>query len=160
MIQDRLTPEEEDKALSWIRDRFGLPDDFFDGYVLTKPNVKTLSITNADIQPVAEPVPSSVGIPFLRVNMVVPKPTTGGAMWFGPSATRNVVRLSTQRLDAYLQRQDLVMTPEEMENCTVGSCLVASGQFTVSVGYLKDGILRNTHPKAWSIPEGVSAFEE
>ncbi len=153
-----VSPEDSDRYLTFVRERWGLPDDFFEGYRLIAPNTKTINIINADLNPVDEPSPESCGLPFLRVKMIIPKITTAAALWIGPHATKAIVTLSKDRTDRFFRREDLELQPEDVCDVDYGYVLVKCGEMTVSVALLKDGILQNMHPKAWSIGEGISAF--
>lgn len=70
-----------DPAPYWdqLEARFGLSPSTFDGFVLVRPQSKKLHLAPDDHLPPEHPMPDTVGLPFLRTQMAVPKLTTAAA---------------------------------------------------------------------------------
>lgn len=146
-----------DPAPYWqlLEERFGIPPSTFDGYALVRPQSKKLYLVPADHTPPARPAPETIGLPFLRVKMKVPKLTTAAAMQFGEHATRNVIDATAAQAEAYLTRQDIAAPTEALARCTGrGYVLVRHGGQTLGVGFLTlddgRGTVESMFPKSWA----------
>ena len=157
--------EDRQKWLRILEDRFGIPCETFDPYEIIRQNSKSIHIVSRDHQPPTTPRPDIVGMPLMRTKMKHPKITTAAAMAFGADATRNVVRVSRNQADAYLQRETFVAEPRETKSCTGrGYVLVAHLDVILGVGFYAPengggGEVRCMYPKAWALEEGRSAFD-
>lgn len=147
-----------------VFDWFGIDWSHFEGLVLTRPNNKTLNIVNADCAPPVEPAPVSIGMPFLRVNMHYNKLTTSGVYFIGDRATANFVDVDRARADAYLRRERIELSPEDIEECDPrgGYVIMRCEGWTIGLGLLgtrsAPPSVKSFQPKAWSIEDDATAF--
>ena len=163
-LTDVLDVVDPEPWFAGLEERFGIQPAAFDGYVLHRPNNKTLWIVAADHEPPPRPPNAGVGLGFLHTAMAVPKLTTQAAMAFGHHATRNVVTLDEAGADRYLRRDDVTLEAGELvDGDGDGYVLLRCRGLTLGVGFLRvgesgTGRIRSLFPKAWSIADS-SAFE-
>ncbi|RMG11862.1 MAG: methyltransferase domain-containing protein [Deltaproteobacteria bacterium] len=158
---DPVGPEAIDRgALEALRERFGLPPDLFAPYALVRGSRMTLALLRRSAALPAAPEPVSLGLPLCRAEMVHPKPTTAGAMWLGPHATRNVVDLRPEEVDRYLRRAPLALDTARTRPLDRGFVLVRyQGWVLGAAFYPGEGApLDSQYPKAWALREGESAL--
>lgn len=147
-----------DPAPYWtlIEERFGIPPSVFDGFALVQPQSKKLYLVPEEHAPPARPASETMGLPFLRVKMKVPKLTTAAAMQFGRHATRNVIDVGPVPAAAYFTRQPFAASIEALAHCTGrGYVLVRHAGWTLGVGFLVlddegGGTVRSMFPKGWA----------
>ncbi len=142
--------------LLMLEDRFGFPPDIFAPYRVEQPNPKYLTLVARDHTPPFDPKPSSTGIPFLRINLPYPKPTTAAAMMLGPHATRNVVELDRTQADVFLSRRNAVLTEQQTICCTgIGYVIVRHAGISLGLGLYRPepdgGVLESLYPKAHAL---------
>lgn len=147
-----------DPAPYWsqLKTRFGIPPSTFDGFVLVQPQSKKLHLVPDDHVPPERPTPETVGLPFLRIQMAVPKLTTAAALQFGQHATQNVIDATTDQTEAYLARETFAPSPSQLKRCTArGYVIVRHGGWGVGVGFLDDDpdaapTVQSMFPKGWT----------
>lgn len=151
---------EKEEWVGPIRERFGLPANFFDDFVLLQLGSKTLNIANSDIMLIEKPEPASIGMPFLHIKMASPKLTSAAAMWLGPHCTRSVVELNTEEANAFLRRETNVIDLQHAQEIGRGYVMVRHGQDVLGLGFLWDGArageVESFVPRAWAIGEAAS----
>ena len=87
MRPDDLAPGERSPAevvdpipgkpyLDLLEERFGMPRDLFDGYLFYRRNKDGVWIVNRDLRAPERPDPHVMGMPFFRVDMRFPRPST------------------------------------------------------------------------------------
>lgn len=147
-----------DPAPYWaqLEHRFGIPPATFDGFTLVRPQSKKLYLVPANHTPPARPTPETVGLPFLRIKMAVPKLTTAAAMQFGRYATRHAIDVTAEQADAYLARRPLTPSTEHLARCSSrGYVIVRHGGWGLGVGFLDDATaeaptVQSMFPKSWT----------
>jgi NOL1/NOP2/fmu family ribosome biogenesis protein len=147
-----------DRAPYWdqLATRFGIPPATFDGFMLVQPQSKKLHLVPEDHRPPVRPTPETVGLPFLRIQMAVPKLTTAATMQFGQHATRNVIDATDEQAVAYLARDTFVPSSNQLERCTTrGHVIVRHDGWGVGIGFLEDDpehgpAVRSMFPKGWA----------
>ncbi len=99
-------PSREAVIEFWI-DRYGLPEDAFDGHTFWEKGAGKVWAFAADLPAPAEV--EALGMTFLRTRQEHWKPTTDGVQRFGREATRNVVVLEEDEARRFLagETQDL-----------------------------------------------------
>ncbi len=155
----RASAPDGDEQLARLQRRFGFDDSVFAEFVLLTHNREHLAIVHRDHVGVSGARAETVGLVFLRTAMAIPKLTTQAAMVFGPQATRNVVELvSRDRAEAYLRRQTLMPTDEELRRCeSPGQVLIAHDGLTLGLAYYRrrgggEASLESLFPRAWTLP--------
>jgi len=147
-----------DPAPYWeqLATRFGIPSSTFAGFVLVRPQSRKLHLVPEDHRPPERPTPETVGLPFLRIQMAVPKLTTAAAMQFGQHATQHVIDATTEQAEAYLARSAFVPSPDQLDRCTTrGHVIVRHDGWGVGVGFLEDDpatapAVESMFPKGWT----------
>ncbi len=115
--------------ITLLNDRFGIPTESFESYRWYQPNRKLISLLNTSMQPPRRPEPISMGLPFIRINMKYPKLTTGGTLFVGPLATKNVVELTEEQVNSYYSRAMYIpLTEEQTTRCTTMGYIILSFQ--------------------------------
>jgi hypothetical protein len=151
--------------LSLVEERFGIPKQAFDDYLVVRPNRRSLHLVPRDHRPPPRPAPQIIGMSFLRTRMRFPKLTTAAAMTFGPLASRNHVGVDRAQADAFLSRTPFAITAARAEACTgIGYVLVRREEIVLGVGFFRPGDdgggqVQSFFPKAWTLAEDESAFE-
>ncbi|HEX7072110.1 MAG TPA: hypothetical protein VF190_14960 [Rhodothermales bacterium] len=141
-----------DAALRPLVERFGIEPQTVDSYTLRQAGRKYVTIDTGSEPPTSLRIESR-GIPFLRVNLPYPKPTTGAIMLFGHLATRNVVDLTHDEARRYVRREDLGMDGASSEATLTkpGYVIVRWGSVTLGLALLlEDGRLKSLYPGRWS----------
>lgn len=146
------------EQLDRLQRRFGFDASVFAELELLVHNRDHLAVVHRDHQRVEGAQAETVGLIFLRTAMAVPKLTTQAAMVFGRHATRNVVELvSRARAEAYLRREELRPSVEELSRCTSpGQVLVAYDGLVLGLAYYRrageEPSLESLFPRAWMLP--------
>ncbi|MFU8803369.1 MAG: hypothetical protein ACNA8W_06135 [Bradymonadaceae bacterium] len=151
-----------------LEERFGIPAAAFEELVLIKPNPKQLHIVDGGVVPPPRPRPDSLGMPFLRIRMKVPKLSTPAAMAFGAHATLNALDVDEEQLDAYLSRQVFTPTPVQLEGCSGrGYVIIRHRGFALGMALLRvppeaaddpTPFVESQFPKSWAIASHRTAF--
>ncbi len=153
-----LWPERVVESGPWMDflcERFGFSQDTFAPYLFLRMSSKGLHITCNDHRPPPRPRPDAVGMLFVHTKSRTPKITTAGALAFGHAATRNVVPLRRDQLEAYLTRQEIDLSPTQVEACTgPGFVIVAHAGIVVGTGLYRQRpghrhVLESMFPKGW-----------
>jgi NOL1/NOP2/fmu family ribosome biogenesis protein len=96
---------EQGEILAYFSTRFGIPGASFDGLRFIKTGNTVWAVS--DVPGLAEIVNGlkleTAGIPLLRMKKTLWKPTTAGLQCFGHQATRNMVDLNDETLEAFLK---------------------------------------------------------
>lgn len=152
--------QEEPEAERWTKqlaERYGLnPEEAFREYRILRRGKEGLYLVAYDHQPPQLPIPDSIGMFFLRTQMVVPKLSTGAAMLFAPHISRNRIGLKKSQLDAYFRRETFPLSPEQwLENTTSQQVLVTYQSFGLGIGQYRKAAagnvsLQSLFPKGWS----------
>ncbi len=157
---------DRDPWLSIVEERFGIPNTAFDDFFVIRPSKHALHLVPKGHMPPQSPAPQIIGMSFLRTRMRFPKLTTAAAMAFGGQATRNAVSLDHEQTDAFLSREVVILTAEQATSCTgTGYVLARVEEVVLGVGFLAaqegpTGELRSMFPKAWTLADDESAFDE
>lgn len=158
---DVITAVDKEPWIAALRDRFGWDD--LEGWTLFEPNRKSVCITSDDFRPTSAVESAGLGMSMLRKAMAVPKLTTAVAMLFQGKTKRHLVDLSPQQMDRFLSRQSVEVGEGELSTCdSSGYVLVRCEGIVAGVARLRrdGGSLESLYPKAWSLNEDASAFED
>jgi NOL1/NOP2/sun family putative RNA methylase len=137
---------------------YGLPDDWWAGVRAHRQTRRGLHLMAADHCPPAEPRAEGSGLFFHRTNCRPAKPTTGGAMFFGPAATRRHLVLTTIQRDLYLGRAVFEPTPEQRDAVVPGQVVVSYRGQVLGVAVLhRSGVIESLFPSRWSGCTGAAA---
>lgn len=159
---------ERDEWLDILETSFGIPRQTFDPYLVVRVNNKNVHLVPRELDPPVAPSPDVLGMHLMRTNMHYPKITTSAAMAFGHLATKNIVELDREGVDAFLSRIPHRVMPEQTKSCTGrGYVLPKHEELVLGVGFFapeedheEGGELRSMFPKAWSVHEDTSVFTE
>jgi NOL1/NOP2/fmu family ribosome biogenesis protein len=100
---------ERKEILDYFSDRFGIPEEAFEGFCFLKGERKIWVVReHQDLEGILNQLKvESAGIPLLRTKTSMWKPTTAGLHFFGLYATRNLIDLEGDALNAFLNGQSL-----------------------------------------------------
>jgi NOL1/NOP2/fmu family ribosome biogenesis protein len=133
------------EVIEWWVDRFGLPDDTFDGYTFWEKGAGKIWIFAADL-----PSPTDVeglGMTFLRTRQEHWKPTTNAVQRFGRAATRNVIELAPDAARRFLAGEDLEPDWDGDWGYLIVAHELAGGVEPIGVGLYVHDELRSVVPK-------------
>jgi NOL1/NOP2/fmu family ribosome biogenesis protein len=127
-------------------DRYGLPEDAFDGHTFWEKGAGKVWAFAADLPAPAEV--EALGMTFLRTRQEHWKPTTDAVQRFGRGATRNVVVLEEAEAMTFLagETQDLPRWEGDWGYLIVAH-EIAGGVEPIGVGLYLYGELRSQVPK-------------
>jgi NOL1/NOP2/fmu family ribosome biogenesis protein len=100
---------ERKEILDYFSNRFGIPEKAFDGFCFLKGERKIWVVRDhPELERILNQLKiDSAGIPLLRTKTSMWKPTTAGLHFFGLHATRNVIDLEGDALQAFLKRENI-----------------------------------------------------
>jgi NOL1/NOP2/fmu family ribosome biogenesis protein len=131
-----------------VVDRFGLPEEALEGWVVFRANARRLHLAPADLAVPAPLRPEAVGLPFLHTRMSRPQLTSAAARLLGPWATQNVVELTPEQAAAYEHRIALSLEVDQRAAVTGdGLVLVCHQGITLGLGLARAGRLSSLVPK-------------
>lgn len=143
-------------------ERFGMAPSVFEPYLFFSPNPDGVWLINRDLEVPSRPEPHVLGMPFFRIDMRYPRPSTNAALKFGAEATRNIVELEEDEVAYALYRRDVVLGEriEALEGN--GYVIVRFRGRSLGFGYFapdrerpERGLLKTHCPKAWTSKLGV-----
>ena len=146
-----LDPADAGEWLPGLATRYGLPDGYWGPYRAHRQTRRGLHLMAADHHPPALPRAEGSGLFFHRTNVRPPKPTTGGAMFFGPAATRHHLPLTRAQRDCYLRREPFDPTPDQLAVNPPGQVVVSYRGQVLGVAVLhRSGVIESLFPSRWS----------
>jgi len=163
-LVQRTAEVDQDSLKNLVCDRFGIEPGVFNNLVFFRSNSRLVSIVNKDHVPVDGHGVEARGITFLHAQMRFPKLTTAAVFFIGGHATRNVVRLNRAQTDAFLSRETIALSDDEIKRCDgQGYVVVTHEGIVMGLGFLRfpaegGAELESYFPKSWSIERGGSAF--
>jgi NOL1/NOP2/fmu family ribosome biogenesis protein len=100
---------ERKEILDYFSDRFGIPEEAFEGFCFLKGERKIWVVReHPDLEGILNQLKvESAGVPILRTKTSMWKPTTAGLQIFGPYATRNGIDLEGDALQTFLKGESL-----------------------------------------------------
>ena len=152
---DRLPETEADRAVEgrptreavvefWT-DRFGLPEETFDGYSFWERGNGKIWAFAGDLESPAEI--EALGMSFMRTRQEHWKPSTEAVQRFGGRAERNVMTLSRAEAEAFLAGDDQELDWDGDWGYLIVSHELAGGSEPIGVGLYVHGELRSQIPK-------------
>jgi NOL1/NOP2/fmu family ribosome biogenesis protein len=95
--------------LDYFLERFGIPAEAFDGFCFLMGERKIWVVRDhPELERILNQLKvESAGIPLLRTKISLWKPTTAGLQFFGGHATRNLIDLEANALQAFLNREPI-----------------------------------------------------
>ncbi|MEM1126170.1 MAG: hypothetical protein AAGI71_05910 [Bacteroidota bacterium] len=128
---------------------FGVSPSIFEGTVFIQPNKRYIYLVAKEALAWTVTDPMTVGLPFLRVGMQAPKPTTAAACWLVPHARQNVMEVTEAQALRFLRRQAFTSTDEQATSCTGGYVLVRQGSLPLGLGHyrIETGVVDSYTPK-------------
>ncbi len=124
--------------LTSLREHFGLPEDFFEGFLLER--AKELRIFTPEAARLGYLKYSHRGLPIAKAEGLPPTLTTWGAQFLGRWAKRNVVDLSDPReLSRYLKKEALPIGRDERRDQQI----VLYKGHPVGYGVIRAGLLES-----------------
>ncbi|WP_336037059.1 DUF7122 family protein [Halobacterium yunchengense] len=132
-------------VVDWWVDRFGVPEDTFDGYTLWEKGKGKVWALPYDLQ---GPVPvEALGLKLLRTRQEHWKPTTDAVQRFGREAERNVLVLDDERAKRFLAGEDQPVEWDGDWGYLVVAHELAGGVEPIGVGLYTYGDLTSMVPK-------------
>jgi len=131
-----------EKILKEIKNRFGIPEEVFTNWKLVLAGDLWIMSDEAYTFPIKNF--SRRGIRLVRVYRDGYKLTTAGIQIFGKYATRNVLEISPEQVEDYLEGKDLFMNSSNVEN---GQVIVKCGDDYLGSGLYVNGKIKNQLPK-------------
>jgi NOL1/NOP2/fmu family ribosome biogenesis protein len=97
---------ERKEILDYFFDRFGIPGSAFDGFRFLKEKKTLYAAADAfGLENILENLKvEAAGVPLLRLDSSLWKPTAAGLQLFGAEASRNILELDDDRLEVLLQQ--------------------------------------------------------
>jgi hypothetical protein len=146
-----LDPCDSDDWLPGLAAHYGLPDGYWTGLRAHRQSRRGLHLMAADHRPPALPRAQGSGLFFHRTNVRPPKPTTSGALFFGPHATHCRIPLTRDQRDRYLRREQFDPTPEQRAANPPGQVVVSYLGQVLGVAVLhRSGVIESLFPSRWS----------
>jgi len=144
------------RLLSAVRERYALPEGFFENMITLKSNQDQLHLVDNE-----HAVPmffrkGVTGLRFLHLDSGDLKLTHPGALLCAQHARLNTVELNTDQLDQFLRRRIVLLNPQNLLGCKhEGYVLVRHAGYGVGSGVLGiaatgDKTLKSQFPKTWS----------
>jgi NOL1/NOP2/fmu family ribosome biogenesis protein len=133
------------EVIEWWVDRFGLPDDAFEGHTFWEKGAGKIWTFASDL-----PTPTAVeglGMTFLRTRQEHWKPTTNAVQRFGGAATRNVIELDEADARRFLAGEDLEPDWDGDWGYLIVAHDIAGGVEPIGVGLYVHDELRSVVPK-------------
>jgi hypothetical protein len=117
--------------------RFGIDPSFFASLAFHTSNKKMLHAVTIDHDR-PESVPfMQCGMPFLRLRMAQPKPTTAAVLFVGHLAGKNWIELDFDRAIQFLTIRTLSMRRTDLTHCTGrGYVILRRAGTTLGLGFL------------------------
>ncbi len=130
-------------VLKYAEERFGIKREVFEGYRFFSKG-RDVWIVSGDVPDMR--YVNRMGLRFARGGMERPKLTTAVLQIFGRWATKNIVRIGDEELEAYLKGLDLEVG--EVEGVERGQVIVMYGEDVVGSGLYDGRRVKNQIPKA------------
>jgi NOL1/NOP2/fmu family ribosome biogenesis protein len=130
------------RALKAIKERFGIESEVLKGFSIVEKG--DIWISSKEASTLKIPGISRAGIRLVRVFKDGYKLTTAGIQLFGKYATKNVLEISEEKLQDYLEGKDIYVGPSE---CEEGQVIVKCGNDYLGSGLYTKGKLKNQLPK-------------
>jgi NOL1/NOP2/fmu family ribosome biogenesis protein len=133
------------EVVEWWVERFGVPEDTFEGYTFWEKGAGKVWIFAADL-----PTPTAVeglGMTFLRTRQEHWKPTTNAVQRFGREATRNVIALDAADARRFLAGEELEPEWDGDWGYLIVAHGIAGGVEPIGVGLYVHDELRSVVPK-------------
>jgi NOL1/NOP2/fmu family ribosome biogenesis protein len=151
------------RFLAYLIDRFGLPPDVFNAWILDDAGGRYLHACAFERLPIGLPPLVQAGMPIAQLNKKWPKLKTGAAMLLAPEATAHVIELLKDQVVAYARRETFPVDRSQIPGRSIpGYVLVKNDDLYLGLGILRgtpDGWrLESVLPKHWvhALPEQVA----
>jgi NOL1/NOP2/fmu family ribosome biogenesis protein len=132
-------------VVDWWVQRFGVPEDTFEGYTLWEKGKGKVWGLPYDLE---GPVPiEALGLKLLRTRQEHWKPTTDAVQRFGRAATKNVLELDDERAKRFAAGEDLELEWDGDWGYLVVAHELAGGVEPIGVGLFTHGELKSMVPK-------------
>lgn len=148
--------------LGAISGRFGIRESDLNSHQFFSDKPGRISFAAKDHAMPEAPESLSTGLPLMRAHALYPKLSTAAAQLLGPLAEQNVVQLSRKQIESYMNRERVVLRPEQQIRITEsGYVLVRYDTIALGIGFIrKTGNSSTNHmeslfPKAWFGSGGV-----
>lgn len=164
-VEDLVQPVDGLPYFELVQERFDIPLNVFEAYLVFQPNKQNLWIVDRSLRVPPRPAHYTVGIPFFYVNMRFPRLTTLAAVKFGHLATRNVFDARGDEPAKLLHRHEILVDEERASSLTGhGYALLRHRGLPIGLGFYHpedDGNwLRGMLPRSWVVRTGLPSPEE
>ncbi len=147
-----LKPEQHERILSELIERFGFDKKVFDEFEFyrTKDNVYVCAKGAIDLAKGIAGV-QDLGFAFARFGANV-KITTNIVQMIGKFAKKNFVEVSEKEAKQFISGKDFELDKEQTANAANGFVIVRFGADNLGVGFLRENTLKNLLPGAKQLP--------
>lgn len=163
----RFEPVDGQAIVDKLVYHFGIAPSVFEGFVWVRPSRRYLVLLSAEADGLETLNPFTAGLPFVRMGMKAPKPTTAAACWLMKHARRNIMNVRAAQAAHFMARRSFQADPTQQAGCTGGYVLIRHGAFPLGLGHLhvETGDVSSYVPKhvARSVdagPVGPTSFDE
>ncbi len=149
-----LQSSDTEQVLAFLQERFGIGPAVFDEFIAVESNKKYVSLLSRESEVPENPVPQTLGLPFVHARMQQPKLTTAGAMAFGRHACRNVLQMDGEQVRDFVSGGSVALTTKQIVDLRgSGTVVVMHDDFCLGVGILRQEgqtcWIESQFPKAW-----------
>lgn len=136
--------------------RFGIPNEALEGLRLVSGG-RSLRLVADDHAPPADIQLEAIGLECAQYTEGRARLTTGGLLYFGSAARRNVIDLDSAALERWRQRRVQDLDGAERPDATPGAVLIRHAGLIQGSGLLRRDVpgrhrLESQYPKAWATP--------
>src|SRR3989344_7931579 len=148
---EMLKPEQRERILSELIERFGFDKKIFDSFEFyrTKDNIYACSRGAIETAKAIAGV-QDLGFAFARFGVNL-KITTNIVQMIGKFAAKNLVSVSEREAKRFIAGEDINLEKEQ-STATNGFVIVRFGSDNLGVGFLRGLILKNLLPGAKQLP--------
>ncbi len=136
---------QKEEIFSYLEERFGLKRELFDGFEFLEESKGRVFMATKEAAYMAKVVtPVTLGLLFCRINGSI-KISGNITQLFGKHATKSIVQLTEDQAKKFIEGEDLKI---ESPDCGNGYVIVKYKDYSLGVGLLKEGEIKNMLPKA------------
>ena len=133
-------------------ERFELPPSYLETFDWLPPSGKTLFGVHRQHSWKHPELGGITGLGLMRIKLRYPKLTTAAAMLWGPHARRHVVPLTEEQVIAFLRREPVTLTSDQLATCdTMGYVLCRYEEWGVGIGFWdgRSNQIESLFPRGW-----------
>lgn len=131
-------------------EHYDFPESAFTNYQFFRRGKKNIFVAKKEVR--LSELAFHQGIPFLKINIKIPKLTSVAALKFGTYARKNTLKLNSQQLASYVGRKIFKLEPGQIKNCDFHTyALFFYEHSCIGMGIFDEELnCAGLMPKAWS----------